>query len=76
MVRLTDPKERSISTRGKVLICAFLLGMLALLGITHEGETGDIPERIPETTTTLCFEDMECWDCETMGNRICGPVRP
>ncbi len=19
-----------------------------------------------------CQEDMSCWDCETMGNRICG----
>lgn len=19
-----------------------------------------------------CMEDMPCWDCETMGNRICG----
>lgn len=21
-----------------------------------------------------CEEDMPCWDCETMGNRICGPI--
>ena len=21
-----------------------------------------------------CREDMPCWDCATMGNRICGPV--
>lgn len=20
------------------------------------------------------MEDMDCWDCETMGNLICGPV--
>ena len=20
-----------------------------------------------------CVEDMACWDCETMGNLICGP---
>jgi hypothetical protein len=23
-------------------------------------------------TNTVCVEDMECWDCATMGNRICG----
>jgi hypothetical protein len=23
---------------------------------------------------TLCEEDEPCWDCETMGNLICGPV--
>lgn len=21
-----------------------------------------------------CQEDMTCWDCETMGNLICGPI--
>lgn len=21
-----------------------------------------------------CEEDMPCWDCETMGNLICGPA--
>jgi PBP1b-binding outer membrane lipoprotein LpoB len=24
------------------------------------------------TTTAVCHEDMPCWDCETMGNGICG----
>lgn len=24
------------------------------------------------TSTTICYEDMPCWDCETMGNRVCG----
>jgi hypothetical protein len=23
---------------------------------------------------TICEEDEPCWDCRTMGNRICGPV--
>jgi hypothetical protein len=23
-----------------------------------------------------CREDMPCWDCQTMGNRICGPAQP
>lgn len=24
-----------------------------------------------------CFEDMPCWDCTTMGNRLCGaPAGP
>lgn len=22
----------------------------------------------------VCTEDMDCWDCETMGNRVCGPL--
>lgn len=29
----------------------------------------------PSTSTTVCYEDQPCWDCHTMGNRICGPGR-
>jgi hypothetical protein len=30
---------------------------------------------VPQTTVPepVCQEDDPCWDCETMGNRICGP---
>lgn len=32
--------------------------------------------RTPVTRTAVeCNEDEPCWDCETMGNRICGPVQ-
>ena len=24
----------------------------------------------------VCHEDEPCWDCKTMGNKICGPVAP
>lgn len=23
-----------------------------------------------------CQEDEACWDCRTMGNRLCGPITP
>jgi hypothetical protein len=29
------------------------------------------PDTMPETT--VCVEDMACWNCTTMGNLICGP---
>jgi hypothetical protein len=29
-------------------------------------------ERIDTLTATPCAEDDPCWDCATMGNRICG----
>ena len=32
------------------------------------------PTLIPPLTVERCLEDEPCWDCETMGNRICGPV--
>ena len=29
-------------------------------------------DRTPSTTT--CEEDMDCWDCSTMGNHVCGTL--
>jgi hypothetical protein len=29
-----------------------------------------------DTTTTICHEDAPCWDCATMGNKICGTEGP
>jgi hypothetical protein len=41
-------------------------GLLALCPVACEGFADD---GNPET----CLEDEACWDCRTMGNRICGP---
>lgn len=30
----------------------------------------------PTQVTTTCQEDQPCWDCETMGNGVCGPAVP
>jgi hypothetical protein len=31
-------------------------------------------EALPDNSKTRdCQEDQACWDCRTMGNRICGP---
>lgn len=30
----------------------------------------------PVTVTAPCMEDDECWDCQSMGNMICGGERP
>ncbi len=52
------------------------------IGACSDG--GGPVEPTPTTTTTtttvppdepaVCHEDEPCWDCETMGNRICGPT--
>lgn len=37
---------------------------LGLLGVAvHRADAAEV-----------CHEDQPCWDCETMGNRICGPI--
>jgi hypothetical protein len=29
--------------------------------------------RDQEPQQQVCMEDMPCWDCDTMGNMVCGP---
>ena len=40
---------------------------LLLLAILAYGLLGGLANK--ET----CYEDMPCWDCRYMGNRLCGP---
>jgi hypothetical protein len=48
------------------VILAMALAVGGLVGAgTHVGN--DEPEPV------RCTEDMACWNCETMGNRQCGP---
>ncbi len=38
-----------------------------------ETTTTTLPPEEPPVTE-VCQEDEPCWDCETMGNQICGPI--
>lgn len=48
---------------------AMLLGLAAVGG---RGCDPVIPETSPDVLAPPCQEDEACWDCRTMGNRICG----
>lgn len=72
------------------VVCAengHLIGTSALsaaeAGLSPCGPAGPPAGPLELTPTTLplypdepCLEDEPCWDCETMGNRICGPGKP
>jgi len=32
-----------------------------------------LPTTVEANAEPICYEDQACWDCHTMGNRICGP---
>jgi len=51
-----------------ILLCA----AAALLLVPLIGNAIDHEQRVHAPIT--CQEDMPCWDCRTMGNRICGPL--
>jgi hypothetical protein len=48
--------------RTRRLLLAAVLVVLTLFGGRGEPPVG-------------CWEDDPCWDCRTMGNLVCGPVR-
>lgn len=54
----------------------FLEGLTALAFMSG---AYSLPEPVqpaprPVVEVPACQEDDPCWDCETMGNRVCGPV--
>lgn len=54
----------------------FLEGLTALAFMSG---AYSLPEPVqpasgPAVEAPVCQEDEPCWDCETMGNRVCGPV--
>lgn len=60
---------------GAVLIMALLV--IALRVSFSYVDTGTpVPSATTSTVTTrdACQEDEPCWDCSTMGNRVCGVI--
>lgn len=67
------------------IIALVAVGSVALLGCQKSAEpirsavvqTTSTTYTLPSTTTTApCQEDQPCWDCDTMGNGLCGKDDP
>lgn len=62
----------------------FVGGGLAAIAVTGAGwglaqvlksdDPAPRPAPIVRTAPVRCAEDDPCWNCSTMGNRVCGPV--
>ena len=62
-----DYRHRNRFTRW--VIAAIVLALILWAShVEYAAEAGAQPP-------ARCEEDMDCWDCETMGNRICGPTQ-
>lgn len=59
--------RRRVAFAAAALIGGLSLGALSLVLIP-------LPDS-PIGGTVRCEEDQSCWDCETMGNGVCGPAR-
>lgn len=63
--------------RKAIFTLAILIPSSILIGSAINSAVATLPtvvELIPAVSVSSekCFEDMPCWDCTTMGNRICG----
>ena len=66
-IRLNDPRKGDYNM--KHILAAIAATILILLAWENAPDRTDIDsDRITE--------DDPRWDCETMGNRICGPIAP
>lgn len=65
----------------KYLVAAAVALILGACSAPGSQSVPAAPATQPPTTAPAasqpepkCFEDEPCWDCETMGNGVCGPV--
>jgi hypothetical protein len=66
--------------RGFVKVTAFWFAWLTLLlgcfaYANHNNGSGGIKHVPTAPVSYPCEEDEDCWDCHTMGNKICGVKR-
>lgn len=65
--------KSTIACRVVIAAGAAALAVLAWCGEPDVADTKTSPDIMPPAGAT-CQEDEPCWDCETMGNQICGPL--
>lgn len=71
-VYLNDHRPQPLTVR-RVLAALVASGLVLICAgqADHQGATSS-PD--PLANVQACQEDEPCWDCSTMGNRICGPL--
>jgi hypothetical protein len=57
-----------------ILLLLSIITMIAVISYRAGQESREPTKTIPEgqASENKCQEDQPCWDCKTMGNRICG----
>jgi hypothetical protein len=62
-----------LTRRGRIVVGALVAVALWVLlaGAATIGQNLKA-ERLSESESQPCLEDEACWDCEVMGNGICG----
>jgi hypothetical protein len=63
-------EDKALLRAGWSLMVAAAVGLL----LTLSAQVGMwVGRHEPRAPMIVCEEDQPCWDCNTMGNRICGP---
>jgi hypothetical protein len=53
-------------------IWGVLFTLMATVGVLGWCDYVVTPADVQRTVNDACVEDEPCWDCQTMGNRLCG----
>lgn len=62
-------------TRRRLVLLLILCAVALYAVAVHEGViTAEEPPSYSPDLLAPCQEDEPCWDCTTMGNRVCGPT--
>lgn len=54
------------------LLIVVAVGLTLVAVALHFGKSWACEKAGCRPSAIVCAEDMPCWNCETMGNRICG----
>lgn len=57
------------------IVLASILTFLVLIGSNQNQTITPTPSTSTSQVSTVCSEDMPCWNCHTMGNHQCGPQK-
>lgn len=75
---VTGRRAASLGAAAVLVVVACALAgwwLVKVAGIVRTAHAGTVPAA-SASPAARCQEDAPCWDCRTMGNRVCGPATP
>lgn len=71
----TDEERRTTTGTGSCIAAGKVTaedGSCVAHSYYNETDTRPVPKVSTSSNEGVCYEDMDCWDCTSMGNKVCG----
>ena len=69
-----DAQRDRVKRRVLVGVAAFAVAGTLIVSGVRDQQAHDTYEQNHPVPATTCTEDMPCWNCQTMGNHVCGTL--